>query len=84
MEHIYSCNKLNKETVTLPYKKKQLSGNIKEQIDIFRRFQTNLEMRNYLIRKQDQSENIVENSPHVILSCDPLISDRVLVMDNKK
>ena len=83
MEHIYSCNKLNKETVKLPYQK-LFSGNIKEQIDIFRRFQTNLEMRNYLIRKQDQSENIVENSPHVILSCDPLISDRVLVMDNKK
>ena len=72
MEHIYSCNKLNKEIVKLPYQK-IFSGNIEEQIYIFRRFQNNLELRNYLIRRQDQ------NSPHVILNPDPLISDRVLV-----
>ena len=76
MEHIYTCNKLNKETVKLPYQK-IFSGNIEEQIYIFRRFLNNFEIRNYLIRKQDQT------SPHVILNCDPLISDRVLVMDNK-
>ena len=76
MEHIYTCNKLNKETVKLPYQK-IFSGNIEEQIYIFRRFQNNFEIRNYLIRKQDQT------SPHVILNFDPLISDRVLVMDNK-
>ena len=76
MEHIYTCNKLNKETVKLPYQK-IFSGNIEEQIYIFRRFQNNFEIRNYLIRKQDQT------SPHVILNCDPLIYDRVLVMDNK-
>ena len=68
-ENIYSFNKLNKETVTLAYQK-LFSSIIKEHLEIFR--------RNHLIREQDQSDKIVENSPHVIISRDRLISDKFL------
>ena len=45
MSHIYSCTQLNKEEMILPYEK-IFNGNTKEQIEIFRRFETNLERTN--------------------------------------
>ena len=61
MNHIYSCKSLNTEEEILPYSK-IYSGNIGEQITIFKRFQKN--MRN---REKMKTENL-----HVIPNGDPL------------
>ena len=61
MNHIYSCKSLNTEEEIIPYSK-IYSGNIGEQITIFKMFQKN--MRN---REKMKTENL-----HAIPNGDPL------------
>ena len=45
MSHIYSCEYLNMKEITSSYEK-IFNGNLSEQIEIFRRFENNLKVRN--------------------------------------
>ena len=47
MSHIYSCTQLNTEEIILSYEK-IFNGNMSEQIEVFRRFENNLERRNQI------------------------------------
>ena len=71
IEHIYSCKLLSKqEEHQLPYKL-IFTGNIGEQITIFRSFQNNMKERENILKKEKQKN---KNS-HVIPCGDPLYND---------
>ena len=65
MNHIYICEKLNEQEIRIPYEK-IYKGNLFEQIEVFRRFEKNMKIRNEEILKKDQSPC----DPY----CDPLSS----------
>ena len=65
MNHIYSCKILNKEEETIPYNK-IFTGNIGEQVSVFKRFQNNMDNREKLLMKKK------EGGLHVIPDGDPL------------
>ena len=69
MEHIYSCKSLNSETTSQPYEL-IFTGNIVQQILVYKRFEQNLETRG----KITQSKDIPGTKPQEILNCDPLYS----------
>ena len=69
MEHIYSCKSLNSETTSQPYEL-IFTGNIVQQILVYKRFEQNLETRG----KITQSKDIPGTKPTEILNCDPLYS----------
>ena len=54
MSHIYSCEYLNMKEITSAYEK-IFNGNLSEQIEIFRRFENNLKVRNEM-RLEVESE----------------------------
>ena len=58
MKHIYNCEVLNSETHKLPFEK-IFSGNMNEQIEVFKRFDKNFETRNKL-----KSENSFPCDPN--------------------
>ena len=66
MEHIYICKILNNEEQIEPYQK-IFTGNIGEQITVFKRFQINMKEREQLLQKKMKNEN-----HHVIPNGDPL------------
>ena len=47
MKHVYECKTLNIEPVNICYEK-IFNGNIKEQIELLRRFEENMEKRKKL------------------------------------
>ena len=65
MNHIYSCKLLNKEEEILPYEK-IYTGNIGEQVTVYKRFQKNMKNREN-IKTKTKTENL-----HVIPNGDPL------------
>ena len=71
MKHIYNCEVLNSETHKLPFEK-IFSGNMNEQIEVFKRFDKNFETRNKL-----KSENSFPCDPN----SDPLSLVKCTVMD---
>ena len=69
--HTYSCTQLNKEEMILPYDK-IFNGNMSEQIDIFRRFETNLERRNQIKSELETEQTRISDNPPCDQSIDPL------------
>ena len=53
MEHIYICNILNNEDQIEPYQK-IFTGNIGEQVTVFKRFQINMKQREQLLQKKNE------------------------------
>ena len=48
MNHIYNCENLNKEEITIQYEN-IYNGNIHNQRKVLKRFENNLKARNYII-----------------------------------
>ena len=73
MSHIYSCTYLNKEEIILPYEK-IFDGNMSEQIEVFRRFETNLERRNQIKSESEtkSEQTRISDKPPCDQSTDPL------------
>ena len=69
MSHIYSCKSLNKTKEMIKYEQ-IYEGNITEQIEIFKRFQQNLETRN----KLNEIDKLSQQSP-----CDPKVDPLIFV-----
>ena len=67
MEHIYCCKLLNKEEHQLSFKL-IITGNIGEQITIFKIFQNNMKERERLLN----NEKLKNQNFHVIPNGDPL------------
>ena len=74
MEHIYNCKTLNSEETNIPYNK-VFNGNIGEQVEIFRRFQTNMKQREQRITQNIDKETTTNF--HAIQKCDPLYNNFV-------
>ena len=53
MEHIYICKILNNEEPIEPYQK-IFTGNIGEQVTVFKRFQINMKEREQLLQKKEK------------------------------
>ena len=66
MEHIYICKILKNKEQIEPYQK-IFTGNIGEQVTVFKRFQINMKERELLLQKKMKNEN-----HHVIPNGDPL------------
>ena len=64
MEHIYLCKKMNSKQPEIEYKN-IYNGQLKQQIEVYKRFNGNIEEREKL-------KNI--ENPQEILNCDPLYS----------
>ena len=64
MPHLYSCHQLNESEPIIPYEKLN-NGSLKDQIEVFHRFQHNMEMRTEFKQKLDHEQNnqMKENSP---------------------
>ena len=63
MEHIYSCNIINKTKPEVSYNL-IYNGNLKSQMEIFRRFDKNME-----IRQQIKKRNNLPRDPRDPLYC---------------
>ena len=73
MEHIYICEKLNSEKPAENYEY-LFSGNMKQQVQIFRRFKYNLKNREKLAEEKiskTESDHVIVNDPlfSLLLEC---------------
>ena len=67
MNHIYYCEYLNEEEITIEYEK-IFKGNLFEQIKVFRKFEKNMKKRN----EEKSKKNEIPCDPF----CDPLNSGK--------
>ena len=52
MQHIYSCNVINQSKIEISYNL-IYNGNLKSQIEIFRRFEKNMEIRQEIKKRNN-------------------------------
>ena len=72
MEHIYNCTTMNNKESNIPYNR-IYNGNIGEQVEIFRRFQSNMKkIEQRKIQNKETTTNL-----HAIQKCDPLYNNFV-------
>ena len=70
MEHIYNCKLLNPEEATLPYRY-LFSGNLGQQIAVYKRFQYNFEESE---RQKSETQNEMNSSPCVSSSVSTVLT----------
>ena len=66
MKHVYICEKLNENTDQSEEYENIYNGNIRKQIEVFRKFEENLNKYN-ILKTENQTKN--ESSP----PCDPIV-----------
>ena len=71
MLHIYTCEYLNEDEPKILYDELN-NGKLKDQIDIFRRFENNMERRKYPKEIFCENQNKVKNTRSPRDLCDPL------------
>ena len=66
MKHVYICGTINEKTVESEMFENIYNGNMRKQIEVFRKFEENLDKYNKL---KTEYQNKIESSP----PCDPIV-----------